>query len=68
MLVPGKKIKLFINDANPNNKIYHIRAIVDDEYIVYKVWSRSKQRWNYHIDWFYLFEMYLKNGWLTKSS
>jgi len=51
----GDTIKVFYNKHNVNNKILHVRAIVDEEYIVLKRWSKRKQRWHYsieHISWF----------------
>lgn len=53
-LQPGNKIKIFYNKGNHNNHIRHIRAIIDDEYIVYKRWSNRKG-WRYLIDWYYDF-------------
>lgn len=47
----------------PNEiEVIHIRSVVDDEYIVYRVWSTRKRHWRYHIDWRYLFELYAKDG------
>lgn len=62
MLQPGKKVKLFYNEGNPNNELRHIRAIVDDEYIVYRVWSRHKQYWIYHVNWIYDFHLAFEGG------
>lgn len=36
MLQPDQKIKVLYRDGN-NNQIRHIRAIIDGEYIVYRV-------------------------------
>ena len=62
MLQPGKKVRLFYNEGNPNNELRHILAIVDDEHIVYKVWSKGKQRWRYRVEWMYAFQMALEGG------
>lgn len=55
LLTPGNAVRFHYAPGNPNNEIRHIRAIVDDEYIAYRVWSRKKRRWTYHISWYYDF-------------
>lgn len=67
MLQPGKKVRLFYNKGNPNNQLRHIRAIVDDEYIAYKVWSPGKQAWRYYIDWIYSFQLSFEGGNLSAA-
>lgn len=49
-LSPGQKYRLYYNEGNINNAIWHIRAIVDDEYIVCRKWSKRKQSWIYFIE------------------
>ncbi len=49
ILTPGNAVKLWYSEDNPNNEIRHIRAIVDDDYIVYRVWITTKKRWNYQV-------------------
>ena len=62
MLQPGKKVKLFFYEGNLNNELRHIRAIIDGEYIVYKVWWPHKQYWHYKIEWIYSFVLFFENG------
>ena len=62
MLQPGKKVRLFFYEGNLNNELRHIRAIVDDEYIVYKVWWSHKQYWHYKVEWIYSFVLFFENG------
>jgi hypothetical protein len=38
----GQRIKVFYHKGNINNEIRHIRAIVDKEYIVYRVWQKNR--------------------------
>ena len=59
-LKPGDRFKLFFNKGNPNNFTLEIRAIVDEKQIVYMVARR------YRLDSTHLFEMYEKNGYLTR--
>jgi hypothetical protein len=57
------KIKLFYGKNNVNNEIIHIRDIIDENYVVYKVWSKSKQKWKYfieHMQWFNIRLKYMK--------
>ncbi len=65
MLQPGNKVKVFISKENIHNQLRHIRAIIDNEYIVYKVWFKSKQDWRYFIEHVYKFELEYKQGWLS---
>ncbi len=62
MLKPGEKVRIFYNEGNPNNQIRHIRAIVDKEYITYRVWNKRRQRWIYHTIWIYDFQLAFEGG------
>lgn len=56
ILQPGKSITLYPNHAISERKI-HIRAIVDDNYVVHRRWSPSKKCWHYAIDNLYYFSI-----------
>jgi hypothetical protein len=64
MLQPGQKIRVFYGEGNINNEIRHIRAIVDDDFIVYRVWSKRKG-WMYRISHKYDFELRYEKGRLS---
>lgn len=49
-LKPGMKLKLFYGEGNINNKVMHIRAVIDNEYFVYKFWAKHKKAWIYQIE------------------
>jgi len=34
----GKKYRIFFNANNINNKMINVRAVVDDEIVVYRMW------------------------------
>lgn len=51
MPVPGEKYKLFYDKDSPNNMIIHIRAIVDDDFVVFRTWSKNKKDWRYHVEY-----------------
>jgi len=59
---PGRSFREDWGEGNPNNRVIHIRAIVDDDYYVYRCWSKSKQRWIYNVDSVIWFRMLCKDG------
>jgi hypothetical protein len=46
----GDSFKIDYGPKNSNNKVIHIRALVDDEYYVFRWWSKRRQRWIYDIE------------------
>lgn len=46
----GDTIRFFYGKDNRNNRTIHIRAIVDDDQIVFRWWSRKKQTWIYQVE------------------
>lgn len=63
MLKPGAKVRHWRNRLtdNPNSQILHIRAIVDGDQVVYRVW-RPGRGWRYIVDDMILFQMYYADG------
>lgn len=64
-VVPGAKIRLFINEGNHHNGVLHVRAIVDKHYVVFKRWWSGKQRWSYTIEDSMWWATWHAQGWLT---
>lgn len=62
MLQPGNRVRIYCGKNSPQNKLCHIRAIVDDDYIVYKYWMKHKQRWEYKVVWTYWFQLRFESG------
>ena len=60
LVQPGHRLRLYFNEGNPNNQIRHIRAIVDDDQVVYRVWSHGS--WYYHVVWLYSFWLAWQDG------
>lgn len=60
LLTTGTKLRLYYNPGNINNRIMHIRARVDDNYIVSRTWARG--RWSYEINHVYFFIIHMKQG------
>lgn len=54
---PGDSVRFFYSEGNPNNRLIHIRSIVDGEWIVFRVWSRRKRMWRYQVEHWYYFEV-----------
>ena len=52
-LQPGNSIYELHNDGS--KALIHIRAIVDDEWVVTRRWDKHRMRWAYKIDWIYLY-------------
>lgn len=65
-LVPGKSFCVFYDAGNPNNCIAHIRAIVDDDWIVWRRWIKTKRAWAYRVDYIYFFWLLNQDGHLVK--
>ena len=63
---PGDKWRFDYGTGNMNNKLCHIRAVVDDNQIVYRAWSKREQMWIYHIDHLYFWELVYSDGHLKK--
>lgn len=51
-VVPGAKIRM---TSPSKNRLWHVLAVVDDEYIVLKWWYRRGNRWVYEVKWAYDF-------------
>ena len=62
----GKKYRLFYGKGHPMNKLMHIRAIVDKEYIVFRWYGKHKQWWHYQIECRFFFELNMKNNTLKE--
>jgi hypothetical protein len=53
----GKSYRLNYGKGNPNNQTIHVRGIVDDDIVVYRVWRRRWQSWHYVTEPMYFFEL-----------
>ena len=62
----GDKLKIYYNENNKNNCIIHVRAIVDGNYVVYRVWSKYRKNWIYRINDVSFLEMLYKDGYLKR--
>ncbi len=63
MLQPGNVAEVFYNEDNINNQFRHIRAIIDEEYIVYRV--QTRKGWAYKIAWLYEFHLLFEDAFLS---
>ena len=58
----NEKYRLFYSAKNINNCIMHILSIVDNDFIVFKVWSKNKNRWIYKVEnenYFFINQKYI---------
>lgn len=60
----GAKLKIYYNENNINNKNIEIRAIIDEENIVYKTWLKRKKYWNYVLIDNYMIRTLIKHDYL----
>ena len=67
MIEPETAVRVFYNEGNQNNQIRHIRAIVDGSHVVYRVWSKRKRCWIYHVDDLYAFWLLYEKGYMTNA-
>jgi hypothetical protein len=56
VLVPGVVFRVY-NKPNPNYAVCHVRAIVDHNQIVYRVWSKRHWCWLYRVQNAFYFGM-----------
>lgn len=47
-------------------RLRHIRAVVDGEYFVSRVWLRRRRRWEYVVEWWYNFWLNDRDGRLIR--
>ena len=66
ILIIGNKLKIFYEKGNPNNKLIHILAVVDEDMIVYKYYGKHKQKWFYCVENYYYFFILFEQGHLSK--
>ena len=48
-LIIRQEYRLIYSATSPNNRLLSIRAIIDDDIVVYRWWSRPKKRWIYEV-------------------
>jgi len=55
LIKPG----LIVQFCRGREPIRHIRAIVDEEEVVFRTWNKHKQQWNYEVEnWYSLWCAY----------
>lgn len=48
ILYPGVIFRVY-QKPNPNHGVYHVRAIVDGDMVVCRIWSARRQSWSYGV-------------------
>ena len=65
IMAPGNDVREHWGSKNIHNKLMHVRAIIDDDWVVYRWWSYHRRSWQYEIDWIYKFYLMLQSDALT---
>lgn len=68
MLEVGQTWRVDFGEGNPNNQTIHIRAVVDDAYVVFRAWSKRKQRWMYAVEPRCYFDLRIRDGFMKQKS
>lgn len=66
LLKPGAVVRVYYGPGLRANRRLHIRAIVDEEQVVYRVWQRRWQDWRYKVEWLYSFWLWDRDGKLRR--
>ena len=61
----GSSFRIYYDEDNPNNKVIHVRGLVDDQ-IVIRHWNYRRQCWTYEIKNHIYFEVLENYSRLTK--
>ena len=64
MLQVGNKLRLDYGADNPNNRVIHVRGLVDD-YCVYRYWIKRKAYWGYKLEAIFYLDLAYDGGHLT---
>lgn len=62
----GDIFQLNYGPDNAHNRTIHVRAIVDDYWVVVRSWSKRRRRWNYTLQDLSFFEETAASGHLEK--
>lgn len=64
MLQVGNKLRLDYGVDNPNNRMIHVRGLVD-YFCVYRYWIKKLARWGYKLEDIFYLELVYGDGHLT---
>lgn len=65
-ITPGNSFRIYYGKQNFNNKLIHVRSIVDD-YVVFRIWFKRKKYWSYQIEPLYYFQILIDKKVLFKA-
>jgi hypothetical protein len=66
LVIPGAKLRIDYGKGHPNNQAIEIRAIIDDDQVVYRKWSYAWKCWIYKVEPMVCMNVYLTMGHLVK--
>lgn len=61
-LQPGARFWIYYGKNRANNFTGEVRAIVDDDQVVFRVWSRRWKSWKYKVETIDYFEIAERHG------
>ena len=61
-IAPGYIVRIKYGPKHPNNKVQHIRAIVDGCMVVSRTWSKRNQTWIYDVAHVYRIGFQMEHG------
>ncbi len=69
LLQPGNVVRVCFRDVggrpNRNNAVLHVRAIVDEDIIVTREWSKGRRSWVYVAEHWEYYQLLLRDGALS---
>ena len=66
LIQPGVSVRTYHNFPDEIDGLWHIRAVVDDNQIVVREWSKYKKRWYYRVVARYFLWLLWRDGRLKK--
>ena len=63
---PGESWRIVYGDGHMMNCVVHIRAIVDEEIVVFRKWHKRHKCWDYHAEHEYFFQIRFERDQMRK--
>ncbi|HMN30825.1 MAG TPA: hypothetical protein PKE45_21910 [Caldilineaceae bacterium] len=68
LLRPGESVRLNVGPRHAIKQVAHIRAVVDDTQIVFRVWNRRRRVWDYRVEHLYYFWLLANGGHMRRRT
>lgn len=67
LMQPGMALRIHYGEGHLSNERWHIRAIVDGEWVVYRAWQRRRRWWMYRCEHVTLLLDMWEKGYMTQA-